>query len=159
MRILIVLMIIFSHWPSFSSDDHDHNHDHSTENPTSTSEDFRILKKIRLSDARVWLIVREQGHLLGQPFHVELRVQCENLESESTTPMDLPIKDSFSVCDLDPSSVRVNSNNTALALKTKMADTNDYNKQVAAGVIDPKPKCDPATVIKMFSLRNLCSKP
>ena len=99
------------------------------------------------------LIVREDGHLLGQPYQVELRANCA---SASSNPMKWPVQDSFSVCDLNPESARVNSQRTGVAIKTKLADHGNFEKQIELGVQSPQATCEEKTTIKKFSLRGLC---
>ncbi len=64
--------------------------------------------------------------------------------------------DSFSVCDIKPESVMMNVDQTAIAMKTKLVDMDDYNNQMASGTVDVKPNCAKATRVKIFSLENLC---
>ena len=161
MRIFITLFIIFLYKTSsgetrhFSQDSHSGNYESLQE---VGGQEYRILREFTHSNASVWLIVREAGHMVGQPFQVELRVQC-NSSSDGTSKVDimgLPVKDSFSVCDLDPKSVLINLNQTGIALKTKSVDISDYNNQIASGTVDIEPKCAEATTIRQFSLENLC---
>jgi hypothetical protein len=120
----------------------------------SSSEAYRVLHRARLEQGgEAVLLVREAGHLLGQPFQVELRVQCQ---PSTEAPIHWPVSDSFSVCDLSPESVKVNRSHTALALKTKMADHDSYDQQIELGISQPRVTCQKATTVKKFSLRDLC---
>ena len=117
--------------------------------------EYRILHEYEISESEsAYLVATENGHLLGQPFQVELRVRCGEAKGNIK---DLPVKDSFSVCDLNPSSVKINNQKTALALQTKAADLNAYYDQVGEGVKSPEVSCESKTTVKKFSLRDLCS--
>jgi hypothetical protein len=117
--------------------------------------EFRVLKEFNVQGGKAIILTHEGGHLMGQPFQVELRAQCDG--AASTELVDLPVKDSFSVCDLDPESLKINSRQTALAIKTKVADLKTYYDQVSDGIKEPELKCATKTQIKKFSLNNLCS--
>lgn len=119
-----------------------------------SDQDFRILHEYKSSTNQAFLIVREEPHRLGQPYQLELRVRCG--DSTASDPLKLPIHDSFSACDIDPSSVKVNTSQTALALKTKMADVETYNDQVAQGIKSPILQCLNSTSVLKFSLQNIC---
>ena len=71
--------------------------------------------------------------------------------------MDIPVKDSFSVCDVKPESILVNSDQTGVAMKTKSVDITDYDNQILSATADIKPKCAEGTTIKHFSLEGLCA--
>lgn len=117
------------------------------------SQEYRVLKYMKKGSAHIYLMVREEHHRLGQPFQVELRVSCTGAVSN---PLLLDIHDSLSVCDLDPNSSKINRTETALAIKTKMADLEAYNDQIASGQIHPHLSCLIDTEIKKFSLNGLC---
>ena len=76
MRILLVLFIIFLYKFSSGGDAHS-SHDGTSKSSAGQDQKYRVLKEFTHSNARVWLIVREAGHMVGQPFQVELRVQCD----------------------------------------------------------------------------------
>ena len=121
----------------------------------SSSEQVRILKEIKLEEnKKAYIVVREAGHLLGQPYQVELRVQCDE---NKTKVLNLPVKDSYSVCDLKPESLKINLEKTALAMKVKTADLINYYDQVDRGIFNPKVRCQRQTSIEKFSLRKLCN--
>ena len=124
--------------------------------PTAAASDgdYRVLKSISVDHYSAELIVKEGGHLIGQPYQVELRVNCHDSNESDSTSWD--IKDSFSVCDLDPESSIINNQNTAVAIKTKMADMKSYNDAISNGELHPEMKCQKKTQIKKISLRNLC---
>ena len=161
MRLVVVLFIIFLYEASSGRTYHSSQGGHSDLHHSSQeSQKYRVLKTFAHSGASVWLIVREAGHMVGQPFQVELRVQCSSSSGSASNEniMNLPVNDSFSVCDLDPESVLINTDQTAMAMKTKSVDMNDYNRQTASGTVDIQPKCSVATTIKTFSLENLCQQ-
>ena len=129
------------------ADQHDHEHD--------KIKEYRVLEQVnKYEEGYAFVMVREGGHLLGQPYQVELRVECSGILSD---PLKVKVKDSFSVCDLDPDSIKVNSDGTAIAVKAKMADVNYYDDQIAQGVSSPEMRCLEKTTIKKFSLRKLCN--
>ncbi len=124
-------------------------HDHSS-NPT----DYRVLKTIEAGgQGKAYIVARDEGHLVGQPFQVELRLNCEGDEKNI---LDLPIQDSFSVCDMKPESLKINRAQTAVAMKTKMADLDSFYAQVEKGEKHPQVMCQQKTTIKKLSLKNLC---
>jgi len=117
-------------------------------------QEHRVLKVIQVNQkVKAYVVVREDGHLLGQPYQVELRVRCEQNKDEI---LQLPIKNSFSVCDLSPQSLKLNQKRNAVAMKVKMADLNNYYHQLEAGLISPQINCAIPTQIKKFSLNALC---
>ena len=119
----------------------------------SNKSNFRTIKELTNDGTEVAVIVREDGHLLGQPYQVELRVNC----SKSKDALDLwPIQDSFSVCDLDPNSVKLNRQRDVIALKTKLSDFRNFNDQIELGISSPKAQCSKQTTIKKFQLKRLC---
>jgi len=118
--------------------------------------DYRVVYQTLLEGAVAKVLVHEGGHVVGQPFQVELRVQCPG---RSADIVSLPVKDSFSACDIDPSTVKMNNQKTALAMKVKLADLKTYYDQISNGQKEPELKCSEKTVIKKFSLRNLCNQP
>jgi len=121
-------------------------------NPT-----FRILKEVQISDGKAFLTVSERIHVLGQPFHIEVRAQCRGQLGSAVET--LPVIDSMTVCDLDPNSVKINSESTAVAVKTKMANIEAHYAQFEAGR-EPDPRripCESQTEIVTFSLQNLCN--
>lgn len=106
------------------------------------------------SGHKVYLVAREDGHLLGQPYQLELRADCGG---DGGSVKSLPIQDSFSVCDMDPDSIKMNIKKTAIAMKVKLADIGSYDQKIAQGQASPEVSCLAATTIKKFSLKNLCS--
>ncbi len=122
----------------------------------ANDQDFRVLKEMALPrEGKAVVLVREDGHLLGQPFQVELRVNCQ---TDQNNYLDWPVHDSFSVCDLDPESLKINSKKSAIALKTKMADHANFEQQLNLGLSSPQVKCEESTTVKKFSLNQLCLK-
>jgi hypothetical protein len=118
--------------------------------------EVRVLKHLFLKDGKkAVVLVREGGHILGQPFQVEIRANCQTQETDY---QKWPVQDSFSVCDLSPESVKVNQAQTAVALKTKRADTQKYDDQLSRGVSSPDLVCHEKTQIKKFSLKTLCQR-
>lgn len=121
------------------------------ENVSATT---RVLHTIPLENGTVaYVVVREGGHMVGQPFNLELRANCS---SEKKDVKELEPVDAHSVCDLDPKSVVINKDKTAVAVKTKMADKDYYDKQVESGATEIKTRCSRKTKIVKFSLRTLC---
>jgi hypothetical protein len=118
-----------------------------------SKNEFRVLFQTQISQAQIYLIAREEGHLLGQPYQIELRVNCNGDKKEI---MELKVKDSFSVCDMQPESVKINNKKTALAMKVKVANINDYYQDIEKGIKSPQVKCGLKTKIKKFSLLKLC---
>jgi len=140
---LFFLFLLIVYLPSAAADSHD-----------SASKEFRVLKTIELEgEAQAFIVVREEGHLLGQPYQVELRMRCDSKDKEI---MDLPIHDSYSVCDLSTTSLKINNQNSAIAMKVKNADLSHYNDQLDRGIASPEVLCQKETLIKKFSLRNIC---
>ena len=134
MKFLLTLTIIFFFPEAFAHEEH------------NESSEYRTLKEIQLKDGgQVYILAREDGHLLGQPYQVELRVRCHSQKEET---IKLPIKDSFSVCDMSPESLKVNTKKTAVAMKVKMADINSYYEKVERGVASPEVDCAKPTTIK-----------
>ena len=122
--------------------------------PSDHSDDFRVLQELgAISGGKAVLMVKEGGHLLGQPYQVEVRGNCSG---GSTSQDKWPVKDSFSVCDLSPESVKLNTQKTAVALKTKMAEVSYFDQQIEEGMQHPQMRCLEKTTIKKFSLKNLC---
>ncbi len=119
-----------------------------------TTHKVRLLKKINLIDDQfVYLTVRDEGHVLGQNFIVQLRASC-NGESDDFTK--LKVLDSFSVCNLKPESVKINRKSTAIAFLSKTANINKYYEDLADGKVDPKVDCNASIEIQKFSLKNIC---
>ncbi len=118
-----------------------------------SESDYRVLKTIEAGQGKAFIVAREDGHLLGQPYQVELRLNCDASDQDV---MNLPIKDSFSVCDMKPESLKINKSQTAIAMKTKMADLDSYYAQVEQGIAHPEVSCQEKTTIKKISLKNLC---
>ncbi|MCB0377460.1 MAG: hypothetical protein KDD33_03120 [Bdellovibrionales bacterium] len=118
-----------------------------------TSGELRILKEIKLAKGKAFLVVRKDEHLLGRPFQVEVRAQCPG---DASQVEDLAIKDSYSVCDLEPDSVKLNKKRSALALKTKEANVAAYEDQIAKGNMSAGVDCMRTTKILKFSLTDLC---
>lgn len=131
----------------------DSSHAHEEGFELKAKHDYRVVYQTQIDGALAQVLVHEGGHLVGQPFQVELRVQCPG---DSSDIVSLPVKDSFSVCDLDPESVKMNKQKTALALKVKQADLTTYYDQISEGKQEPELKCAKKTSIKKFSLSNLC---
>lgn len=122
---------------------------------SKASEEYRQLYQYEnQKNQKVVLLAREDGHLIGQPFQIELRVLCKTESAKE--PNTWLIRDSFSVCDMDPQSIRMNKQQTAFAMKVKEVDLEDYNRQLEAGENHPEPRCHIKTQIKKFSLKNLC---
>ena len=125
-------------------------HDHEFQK----GDKYRVLKEISLPENhRAVIMVHEGGHILGQPFQVELRVACQGQDKIE----NFVVRDSFSTCDLSPDSIRINNQKTAMALKVKNADITFYNQQISNGIPSPVLRCARATQVKKFSLRDLCS--
>lgn len=116
-------------------------------------DSYRILKSWNIKDNKIAVVATEQGHLLGQPYQIELRAQCGKQSSEV---MQWEVVDSFSVCDISPDSLKMNSQGSALAMKTKMSDLKYFDEQMNSGVISPQTRCLRETSIKKFSLQKLC---
>lgn len=116
-------------------------------------DEVRVLKTIDLNGkGKAHVVAREAGHILGQPYQIELRLNCKNSEGEVAS---LPVHDSMSVCDVDPESLKLNKNQSAIAMKTKVADMDRYYKEMEE---DPNAKvyCADKTKVIKFSLENLC---
>ncbi len=127
-------------------------HDHEAQEDISL--EYRVLKEVSLSETqKVYLVAREDGHLLGQPYQIEVRVRCDG---EKLDIIELPVKDSFSVCDMQPESVKINKAKTAMAMKVKVVDLKHYEDQLEAGQKSPDVRCHKKTEIKKFSLKKLC---
>lgn len=120
-----------------------------------TSHNVRLLKKIPMQDGKfVYLTVRDEGHVLGQNFVVQLRASCSG-EVEDFSSLD--IIDSLSVCNMKPESVKTNRNLTAVAFLSKTANINKYYENISDGKSEPKVDCNLKTEIQKFSLRKICS--
>ena len=120
-----------------------------------TSHNVRLLKKIPMKDGKyVYLTVRDEGHVLGQNFVVQLRASCSG-EVEDFSSLD--IIDSLSVCNMKPESVKTNRDLTAVAFLSKTANINKYYEDLSNGKSDPKVDCNLKTEIQKFSLRKICS--
>ncbi len=120
-----------------------------------SSFNVRLLKKINLSDDQiVYLTVRDEGHVLGQNFVVQVRASCKgDIEDYST----LKVIDSISVCNMKPESVKTNKNLTAVAFLAKTANIDKYYEDIANGTADARVECNSKTEIQKFSLKNICS--
>ncbi len=81
MRAFIVLFIIFLY--NTSSGRISSREGHFGSHSSTQSREYRVLKTFTHSDASVWLVVREAGHMVGQPWQVELRVRCQFLSGNS----------------------------------------------------------------------------
>lgn len=114
---------------------------------------YRILRSFQKGKIEAVIIVREDGHLLGQPYQVELRANCNKTK---TIEGQWPIQDSFSVCDLDPKSLKMNKDQSVMALKTKLSDLTNFNEQIELGISAPSVSCSKNTTIKKFNLSDLC---
>ena len=120
-----------------------------------TSHNVRLLKKIPMKDGNyVYLTVRDEGHVLGQNFVVQLRASCSG-EVEDFSSLD--IIDSLSVCNMKPESVKTNRDLTAVAFLSKTANINKYYEDLSSGKSKPKVDCNLKTEIQKFSLRKICS--
>lgn len=118
-------------------------------------EEFRVLLETQVKGNSVAVLVREGGHLLGQPYQIELRAQCNKNVSDKN---QWSIVDSFSVCDLSPESLKINTQKSAIAMKTKMADLLDFDRQIEQGHRHPIAQCSKESSIKKFSLRKVCTE-
>jgi hypothetical protein len=120
-----------------------------------TSHNVRLLKKIPMNDGKiVYLTVRDEGHVLGQNFVVQLRASCSG-EVEDFS--NLEIIDSLSVCNMKPESVKTNRQLTAVAFLSKTANINKYYDDLSSGKTEPKVDCNLKTEIQKFSLRKICA--
>ncbi len=118
------------------------------------SFNVRLLKKIPLAGGHfVYLTVRDEGHVLGQNFLVQLRASCKGEVDDFSS---LKILDSISVCNLKPESVKTNKNLTALAFLSKSANINKYYEDISNGKTEPNVDCNAKTEILKFSLKNIC---
>lgn len=121
-----------------------------------TTHNVRLLKKIPMKNGSfVYLTVRDEGHVLGQNFVVQLRASCSGEVEDFSS---LEVIDSLSVCNLKPESVKTNRSLTAVAFLSKTANINKYYEDISNGESDPKVDCNLKTEIQKFSLKNVCSK-
>lgn len=120
----------------------------------TANESFRVLKEFDVEGGKAILTVSERAHVLGQPFHLELRVNCSNADVEIE---NLPVHDSFSVCDMQPESIKVNTLGTAIAMKTKMANVDKYYDLVGEGRVPASVPCKAKTEVMKFTLKGVCS--
>ena len=121
------------------------------------SETLRVLYQGIHNGTKFYVTAREDSHVLGQKFQVELRYQCQpQVQQDPTDVTKIPVQDSFSVCDLAPDSVTINTSRTAVALKTKMANREHYYEQISDGQANPQLLCEARTEIKTFSLTKIC---
>lgn len=121
----------------------------------ASSQEVRVLKEVNLKKGKAYVVARKAGHLIGRPFQVEVRLDCEGSGQDVQS---LKVQDSYSVCDLDPESLKINQAQTAIALKTKDADIETYNDRIAQGETNVDALCAKETKVLKFSLRNLCAK-
>jgi hypothetical protein len=141
-KLLCIAILSLSVASAYAHEGHDDNYE------------LRLLKTIELKDKQVvYLTVRDQGHVLGQPFIVETRVSCQGPVTEVSK---LPVHDSYSVCDMQPESIKLNKQRTAVAMKSKSADINSYYSDIEKGVQRTEVRCRPKTEILKFTLQNLC---
>lgn len=146
MKFLKLILLVFLYPDSSRADEEGYE--------LKAKHDYRVVYQTQIEGAQAKVLVHEGGHVVGQPFQVELRAQCPG---QSADIVSLPVKDSFSVCDVDPSSIKMNKQKTALAMKVKQADLKTYYDQISDGKKEPELKCSEKTFIKKFSLRNLCN--
>lgn len=126
-------------------------HEHSHE-----EHGIRVLKSFSLGgDAYMYLSVRDQGHVLGQPFVVETRLSCVG---EVEDIKELEVVDSYSVCNMLPDSVVINTKATAVGMIVKSADIDRYDRDIASGLESPDIQCYEQNEMLKFSLKNLCKK-
>ena len=74
-------------------------------------------------------------------------------DESQTDVLTFPVNDSFSVCALSPESLVINSSETAIAMKTKLVDMNDYSSQTLSVNFDSEPKCAKEPRSKLFPLK------
>ena len=103
-----------------------------------------------------FITAREASHVLGQKFQVELRYSCDN-SKHTHEALEAPVQDSFSVCDLDPNSIKLNLQKSAMALKVKAAVLYSYYDQVGQGLESPILYCETKTQVRSFSLKQICN--
>ncbi|MCJ8277301.1 MAG: hypothetical protein HRT44_08235 [Bdellovibrionales bacterium] len=152
MKLLFVILLITLS-PEVFANDHDHNHDHE-HNLNDPNEEIRILQELNLAGgSTAYVVARQQGHILGQNYQVELRLNCS---PEKKDIHDLPVHDSLSVCDVDPDSLKLNRKKTAVAMKSKMADMKTYYDQIEKGDRLAQVQCAKKTEVIKFSLSKLC---
>ncbi|MEO0335762.1 MAG: hypothetical protein AAF202_05185 [Pseudomonadota bacterium] len=125
-----------------------------SQSANAENKNVRVLRAGEVNGYRYLLTAEEHSHVLGQKFQVQLRYSCSTQASDQ--PENLPVQDSFSVCDLSPSSVKVNKSKTAIGIKTKAADREHYYEQVSQGITSPKLYCKSETEVRKFSLKRIC---
>jgi hypothetical protein len=119
-----------------------------------SSHNVRLLKTIQISKNQyVYLTVRDEGHVLGQYFVVQLRANCSGAVKDFSK---LEVLDSVSVCNMKPESVKTNRDMTAVAFLSKTANINKYYDDISNGVVEPKVDCNSKTEIQKFSLKKIC---
>lgn len=149
MKLAVALVVLFMSNPVVAD-----GHHHGVK--PIKQRDYRILKIITLEpDKKAYLIAREEGHLIGQPIQVELRESCGLIHKPVT---QMPVLDSFSVCDIAPESFKLNSKKSAVAMKIKVADLDAYHNQVEKGIKSPEVKCAQDTRVRKFSLKKICKR-
>lgn len=131
-------------------------HAHEADKVNPEEFNLRLLKTIELEGGTVvYITARDQGHVLGQPFVIETRVSCKGRDEDLKR---LKVHDSYSVCDMEPHSIVVNRQNTAVAMKSKAADIDSYYQSIAGGKTPSEVSCQEKTELLKFSLKNLCTK-
>jgi len=118
--------------------------------------EVRLLKTVKIGeDQYVYLSARNNGHVLGQKFLLETRVSCKGEINDFTK---LEVKDSYSVCNMNPDSIVKNTKGTALAMVVKSANINKYYDDIGEGIKSPKINCYENNEVLKFSIKNLCTQ-
>lgn len=140
----LLALTLFSQAHAADEAEHSHSHDYET----------RLLKTIKVGEGQyVYLSARNNGHVLGQKFLLETRVSCSG-ESQDFTKLE--VKDSYSVCNMQPESIVKNTKGTALAMLVKSANINKYYNDIGEGITSPNVDCHNGNEVLKFSLQNFC---
>jgi hypothetical protein len=140
---LILFAIVF---PSFSAEE---------TNPT----DQNLVSVDRLNAGGaigdIFVIVRKDGHLDGQPYVAELRPSCGNSSGQWK---NFEAVDSESACFVVPSTTKLLAGGQKIELKLHKSNAESYNGQTMQGKLSILPECTKNSQTFTFDLKNLCSR-
>lgn len=150
-----MLQLIFSLLMIQGSQAHE---DEFTYNPSA--ENLISVQSLRVDNqiGDVFVIVRNDGHLLGHPYIIELRPNCGGVEKDWKK---LKVADSQSACFVMKGTESVDPSNKTLSLKiyeanSVMMNVASMTEPVQGKALDVKPQCSPTATVFTFQLKNFC---
>ena len=119
------------------------------------SENIKAQYNFSLNENRgsVVVVVRDDNHLAGQEFLVELRPNCG---AENVNVNDLEALDVESACKVDVDSIAINPEKSEISVKVWGVDTKAYRKSANQQLAKATPKCSGVAKTVKFPLSRFC---